>query len=177
MSHKPHLPRGLTQVYTGDGKGKTTAALGLALRAAGAGLKVVFIQFIKGDADCGEHHFATRYTAFEIIQPNTGNGLRQTDAELAPVTRETLDLARHKLTSGEYDLVVLDEIMIALRRELISTAELLDLIQARPPQVELVLTGRGAPPEVTSAADLVTEMRMLKHPYTSGITARRGIEY
>jgi cob(I)alamin adenosyltransferase len=177
MLEKPSLKRGLTQVYTGDGKGKTTAALGLALRASGAGLKVVFIQFVKGDADCGEHRFVSAYAPFELFQPNTGNCLRQSDAELKPVAEETYALAAAKLASGIYDVVILDEVLIAVGRGLLTTEAVLELIRQRPPRVELVLTGRGAPPEIITAADLVTEMRAVKHPYDQGITARRGIEF
>ena len=173
----PGLKRGLTQVYTGDGKGKTTAALGLALRASGAGLRVAFVQFVKGDADCGEHRFVAAHAPFEIFQPNTGNCLRQSDAELKPITAETYALAKDLLTSGNYDVVILDEILIALGRGLLTTDAVLKLIRQRPPRVELVLTGRGAPPEITDAADLVTEMRAVKHPFDQGIMARRGIEF
>ena len=177
MIEKPGLKRGLTQVYTGDGKGKTTAALGLALRASGAGLKVAFIQFVKGDADCGEHRFVAAHAPFDIFQPNTGNCLRQSDAELKPIVEETYALAVNKLASGSYDVVILDEVLIALGRGLLTTDAVLELIRQRPPRVELVLTGRGAPPEVIAAADLVTEMSAVKHPYDQGITARRGIEF
>ncbi len=177
MVEKAGLKRGLTQVYTGDGKGKTTAALGLALRASGAGLKVALVQFVKGDADCGEHRFVAAHAPFDVFQPNTGNCLRQSDAELKPIAEETYTLAAAKLTSGDYDVVILDEVLIALGRGLLTTNDVLELIRQRPPRVELVLTGRGAPPEVTGAADLVTEMRAVKHPYDRGITARRGIEF
>ena len=171
------LEKGLVQIYTGDGKGKTTAALGLALRASGAGLRVAFVQFVKGDADCGEHRFVATHAPFEIFQPNTGNCLRQSDAELKPITLETYALAEDLLTSGDYDVVILDEILIALGRGLLSTDAVLDIIRQRPARVELVLTGRGAPPEISAAADLVTEMRAVKLPYDRGITARRGIEF
>lgn len=171
------LKRGLTQVYTGDGKGKTTAALGLALRASGAGLRVAFVQFVKGDADCGEHRFVAEHVPFDIFQPNTGNCLIQSDAELKPIADETYALARDLLTAGKYHMVILDEILIAVGRGLLSTAAVLELIRLRPPRVELVLTGRGAPPEITAAADLVTEMKAVKHPFDQGIMARRGIEF
>jgi cob(I)alamin adenosyltransferase len=177
MVEQPGLKQGLTQVYTGDGKGKTTAALGLALRASGAGLKVAFIQFMKGDADCGEHRFVAAHATFEIFQPNTGNCLVQSNAELQQFTEETYTLAADKLTSGGYDVVILDEILIAVGRGLLNAEAVLKLIRQRPPAVELVLTGRGAPPEIIAAADLVTEMRAVKHPYDRGIMARRGIEF
>ncbi len=169
--------RGLVQVYTGDGKGKTPAALGLALRAAGENLRVIIIQFIKGDRTCGEHVFAEKYHPFEIVQPNAGNSFTQTLDELRPITGQTLSLAEETLTRGDYDVVILDEIFIALGKKLITTSQVLDLISKKPDKVELILTGRGAPREIIQRADLVTEMIAVKHPYDRGITARRGIEY
>ena len=169
--------RGLVQVYTGDGKGKTTAALGLALRAAGWNQKVIIIQFIKGDANCGEHRFAARCRPFEIVQPNKGDCFKQSAAELAPVVAETFILAVEAAAGGKYDLVILDEVFYALSLGHISTQELLELMRGKAASTELVLTGRGAPPEICAAADLVTEMTALKHPFQKGVRARRGIEY
>ena len=174
---KPAQVKGLVQVYTGDGKGKTTAALGLALRAVGQKMKVIIIQFIKGDRTCGEHLFAEKYHPFDIVQLNRGDSFTQTLAELRPVTEQTLSLAEETLTKGEYDVVILDEIFAALSKKLITTSQVIDLINKKPEKVELILTGRGAPPEVIQQADLVTEMVAVKHPFTRGITARRGIEY
>lgn len=168
---------GLVQVYTGDGKGKTTTALGLALRAAGWDKKVIIIQFVKGDADCGEHRFAARCRPFEIVQPNKGDCFKQSAAELAPVVAETFILACEAAASGKYDLVILDEVFHALSLGHITTQELLELMRAKAAPTELVLTGRGAPPEICAAADLVTEMTDSKHPFKKGIRARRGIEY
>ena len=171
------LAKGLIQVYTGDGKGKTTAALGLALRAAGQKMKVVIIQFVKGGRTCGEHLFAEKYRPFDIVQLNTGNSFTQTAEELRPVTEQTLSLAEETLTKGEYDVVVLDEVLVALSKNLTTLPRIMELIDRKPDHVELVLTGRQAPQEVIQRADLVTEMVAVKHPYTRGITARRGIEY
>ena len=168
---------GLVQVYTGDGKGKTTAALGLALRAAGWDKKVIVIQFVKGEPDCGEHRFAARCRPFEIVQPNKGDCFKQSAAELGPVVAETFTLACEAAASGEYDLVILDEVFQALSLGHITTRELLELMRGKAASTELVLTGRGAPPEVCAAADLVTEMTALKHPFKKGLRARRGIEY
>ena len=169
--------RGLVQVYTGVGKGKTTAALGLALRMAGHGGKVIMIQFIKGDSLGGEHRFAAEYHAFEIHQPNKANSFAQSPEELRPVTDQTLSLALETVSHGDYDLVILDEILVAVSQGLLTTAQVLDLIDHKQERVELVLTGRGATPEIIARADLVTEMTMLKHPMNRGISARPGIEY
>ncbi len=168
--------RGLIQVYTGDGKGKTTAALGLALRAAGQGMRVGFIQFIKGET-CGEHRFVSRYHPFEIVQMGGGGRRAGSGDEPGDAARRTLSYAREQMLSGRYDLLVLDEVLVAIHKGLITTQAVLDLMAARPDAVELVLTGRDAPPEIVDRADLVTEMRLIKHPFQKGIAARAGIEY
>ena len=172
----PEARRGLIQVYTGDGKGKTTAALGLALRAAGQGMRVGFIQFIKGET-CGEHRFVSRYHPFEIVQMGGGGRRAGSGDEPSAAARHTLSYAREQMLSGRYDLLVLDEVLVAIRKGLITTQAVLDLMAARPDAVELVLTGRDAPPEIVARADLVTEMRLIKHPFQKGIAARAGIEY
>jgi len=177
MSTSQKKPKGLVQVYTGEGKGKTTAALGLALRAVGQGMKVVIIQFIKGDTGCGEHLFAQKHQPFDIVCLNKGDSFTQTLAELRPVTERTLAFAEQTLKKGEYDMVILDEIFVALSKGLITTPRIVALMDKKPAKVELVLTGRGAPREVIERADLVTEMVAVKHPLTRGIRARRGIEY
>ena len=176
MKKTGHLSRGYIQVYTGNGKGKTTAALGLALRAAGRGMRVAVIQFLKGETS-GEQLFADKYHPFEIIQLNKGNCFRQTFSELRPITGQTLSLAEEKLAKGDYDIIVLDEIFTAVSRELITTAQVIDLLDKKPETVELVLTGRKAPPEVIERADLVTEMAVVKHPFSEGVKGRKGIEY
>lgn len=168
---------GLVQVYTGDGKGKTTAALGLALRASGQGLRVGFIQFLKGYARCGEHRFVERCPAFTIVQPAARSVFRQDAEGLRAVAEEALAIAREALTSEAYDLLILDEAVTSLKLNALTLAEVLDLIERKPPELELVLTGRGAPPELIAAADLVTEMVLHKHPFERGIKARKGIEY
>jgi cob(I)alamin adenosyltransferase len=185
------LAQGLVQVYTGPGKGKTTAALGLAMRAAGHGLRVCFIQFMKGDWDLGERKAAARLSPELEIRhfaaPRWGDRSRADEGtpwwELPPSdedkrqAQEGILFARRALTGGDYDLVVLDEVLGAVNLELISLDELMGLICAKPPGVELVLTGREAPERVIEAADLVTEMQAVKHPYQRGVKARRGIEY
>jgi cob(I)alamin adenosyltransferase len=171
------LTRGLVQVYTGDGKGKTTAALGLAVRAVGQGLRVVMVQFIKGLPDCGEHLFAGKYGAFTILQPSIGNAWQKPRAQLRAEAQETFALAEKTLLGGMYDVVILDELVTSLRDGLVDEVQALALIELKPPGVELVLTGRGAPPSLVKAADLVTEMLAIKHPYDDGVPGRRGIEF
>jgi len=168
--------KGLIQVYTGDGKGKTTAALGQAIRACGQGLRVIFIQFLKGQ-EGGEHIFADKFKPFEIIQIGKGDLFKKSEQELLQETKEAYEFARQALVSSKYDLVVLDEIFIAHWRGLINLQQLLDLMQLKPDNVELIMTGRKAPQEVVKRADLVTEMLVIKHPFAEGVPQRRGIEY
>jgi cob(I)alamin adenosyltransferase len=171
------LTRGLVQVYTGDGKGKTTAALGLAMRAAGYGLRVVMVQFIKGLPDCGEHRFTEKCGAIKIIQPARGNAWQKSHEQLRAEAQETFALSESTLLGGEYDLVILDELVTSLRDRLVDEEQVLSLIERKPAGVELVLTGRGAPMSLVKAADLVTEMLAIKHPYDEGVPGRRGIEF
>ena len=166
------------QVYTGDGKGKTTAAVGLAVRAAGNGLNVYFGQFMKhgetGELDAlralGGRMSAEQFgTGDELSAPDP-----QRDAQAA---RHGLARAREALASGNYDVVVLDEANMAEMLGYFAPGELLDAIRERPEEVELVITGRGASDEIVAAADLVTEMLEVKHYYRDGVPARRGIEF
>jgi cob(I)alamin adenosyltransferase len=168
--------KGLVHIYTGDGKGKTTAALGLAIRAVGQGMKVAFIQFIKGEP-CGEHLFIKKYSPFEIVQTGTGDSFKKSKEQLNREAQQTLAYAEQEILSGKYDLVVLDEIFAATSQGLITAKQVSKLLDTKPASVELVLTGRNAPPEIIQRADLVTEMLMIKHPFTEGTGARRGIEY
>jgi len=168
--------KGLIQVYTGDGKGKTTAALGQAVRASGQGLKVIFIQFLKGQPG-GEHLFADKLKLFEIIQFGKGDLFKKSEQELLQETTEACEFAKQVLVSGKYDLVILDEIFVAHWRGLLSLQQLLDLMQLKPGNVELIMTGRKAPQEVVKRADLVTEMLVIKHPFAEGVQQRKGIEY
>lgn len=171
------IPKRLIQVYTGDGKGKTTAALGLALRAVGQGMKVIIIQFVKGDRTCGEHIFVSKYHPFDIVQPNIKSSFTQPREELRLTTEQTLAFAKETVLGGEYDMVILDEIFVAVSKGLITVEQVLNLLSQKPERVELILTGRGAPEEVIQQADLVTEMVAVKHPFTKGIPMRKGIEY
>jgi cob(I)alamin adenosyltransferase len=169
--------QGYVQVYTGDGKGKTTAALGLALRAVGAGLKVFIGQFIKS-APYSEIKALARYSdQIHIRQFGRGCFIRgnpsQADIDLA---RQALESIGEALRSGGYDVVIADEANVAFACKLVSEADLIALIDARPPHVELVLTGRNAPDGVIHRADLVTEMKPVKHYFEKGVKARKGIE-
>lgn len=169
---------GYVQVYTGEGKGKTTAALGLAVRAAGAGLRVYFTQFCKG-RDSSEHGALQRLSAL-ITWSHSGSSSfimdKPTPDDIAQAT-ENLKALREALVSGDYRVVIADEFNVAIDLGLITVDQALELIEARPENVELVLTGRNAPPEIVIRADLVTEMLAVKHPYHGGVKARRGIEY
>lgn len=175
----PKLEKGLVQVYTGNGKGKTSAAFGLALRAIGRGLKVYVIQFIKGGFDYGELYIVDKLPNIKLKAFGRGRFVTEKppgkkDVELA---QEALALAEEVVKSGEYDIVILDEVNVALNLKLISLEEVLESIKNKPKHVELVLTGRYAPSEIIQIADLVTEMQEIKHPYKKGSQARKGIEY
>lgn len=176
---RQHLDKGLVQVYTGDGKGKTSAAFGLALRAVGRGLRVYIIQFIKGGFDYGELYIVEKIPNLKLA--TFGRGRFVTDIppseEDSKLAREAFELAKKVVKSGEYDVVILDEVNVALNLKMISLDEVIDLIKNKPKHVELILTGRYAPVQIIDAADLVTEMREVKHPYTQGVPPRRGIEY
>ncbi|HEY5976190.1 MAG TPA: cob(I)yrinic acid a,c-diamide adenosyltransferase, partial [Geobacteraceae bacterium] len=166
-------------VYTGNGKGKTTAALGLALRAVGRGLRVCMVQFIKGGGQYGEHLSAERLAPLLTIhQTGRDNWIYKDrlDPEDIRIARETLALAREELTGGRYDLVILDEINGAAWFGLIDPEDILALMAAKPPRVELVLTGRNADERVIAGADLVTQMVEVKHYFQAGVQARVGIE-
>lgn len=172
------LERGCVQIYTGNGKGKTTAALGLSLRALGRGLKVCFFQFIKGGGPYGEQLIAEKLGPdFTIIQTGRPGWVNTKDSsEDRRLAQEALLQAKQLLASGDYDLFVCDEINGAVGFGLIDVEQVLELIQIKPERVELVLTGRNADERVVQAADLVTEMREVKHYYQSGVPARTGIE-
>jgi cob(I)alamin adenosyltransferase len=171
--------QGLVQVFTGNGKGKTTAALGTILRAAGHGLKVFIVFFMKGDYAYGEFEALLKLPNVEIFK----SGFRQfTDPlNIKPEEKEqaatALAAAAKAVNSGRYDLVVLDEVNVALEYKLIELEDVIELIANKPANVELILTGRYADNRMLEMADLVTEMVKVKHPYDKGIKARKGIEY
>ncbi len=173
---------GFVIVYTGKGKGKTTAALGIVLRAVGHGYRVGMIQFIKGEWYYGELTSSKRLEPeFEMIAAGKGFvGIIDDDHPVEDhqqAARQALAVAREKLFSGSYDVLILDEISYAVKLGLLSEKDVLDLIAARPQKTTLVLTGNYAPESFIQAADLVTEMREIKHPYQSGIKAKKGIDF
>ncbi len=169
--------RGLVLVHTGDGKGKTTAALGLALRAAGHGMTVHVVQFIKGSREAGELAALARIP--EITVERAGEGFTwevRSDARQRELAAWGLERARAALASG-VDLLVLDEINVVLAKGFLPVAALLDLLDSRDPEVHVCCTGRRAPPELVEAADLVTEMRLVRHPFRQGVRAQPGVEF
>ena len=173
------MSTGLTIVFTGNGKGKTTAALGLALRAAGHGKKVAIIQFIKERTDTGEAlALATLGDRIELHVTGSGFSWAQRDHDaFKEVAQEGWRLAQAKIASRAYDLIILDELTYLVHFGLVPEAEVLAAIAAKPPYLHLVITGRHAGPGLIAAADLVTEMQEIKHPYQRGITAQPGIEF
>lgn len=172
------LEQGCVQVYTGNGKGKTTAALGLALRAVGRGLNVCIFQFIKGSGRYGEHLAAEKLAPLlTIIQSGRPGWVNTKDiTEDRKVAQEALTQARELMTSGRYDLFICDEINGAVGFGLIDVGQVLELISSKPEKTELVLTGRNVHERIIEAADLVTEMCEIKHYYKAGVPARTGIE-
>lgn len=174
-----HMEKGLIQVYTGNGKGKTTAALGLALRAAGHGLKVMIIQFMKGNIPYGELESSKKLSPHLTIQQvgrETFVSKMNPDPMDIKLAQEGFTLAKKAIFSKKYDIIILDEINVAIDYGLIPLSELLDLLDQKPDGVELILTGRNAKPEVLERSDLVTEMVERKHYYKKGTLARKGIE-
>ncbi|HDZ68874.1 MAG TPA: cob(I)yrinic acid a,c-diamide adenosyltransferase [Phycisphaerales bacterium] len=179
------LEKGLVQIYTGDGKGKTTAAFGLALRAAGQGNKVLIYQFLKPPSlDIGER-FALQLGAVRIrveaLDIHWDMSESFADAEKVAQTRAAISETLEKIAqTGEkrfYDILILDEIVFCLSKGLAKLADIKNIIDRKDPAVEVVLTGRGATQELIALADLVTEMKNVKHPFDKGLSARRGIEF
>ena len=176
--------RGLVIVNTGNGKGKTTAALGLAVRAAGNGFKVLIIQFIKGQWKTGESQALTALAPnVELVRMGKGFTIERLRAKRIPLedheaaAADAFARAAEVVRSGAYDMVVLDELLGSIKAGLVSLDDVLQLIRDKPPELHLVLTGRGAPPELIDAADLVSEIVPIKHPFERGIKAQRGIEF
>ncbi len=171
--------KGLVQIYTGDGKGKTTAALGQGLRACGHGLKVIMIQFMKGKINYGELKAVKKLPNFKIEQYGLNTFVdrdrpSKKDIELAG---KGFQRAINIIKSRKYDMVILDEINIAVDYGLVNLTDLLKLIKTKPKKVELILTGRYAPEALIKLADLVSEVREIKHHFQKGVAARKGIEY
>ncbi|HEX58691.1 MAG TPA: cob(I)yrinic acid a,c-diamide adenosyltransferase [Methanomicrobia archaeon] len=173
------LEKGCVHVYTGDGKGKTSAALGLALRAIGHGMRVFMVQFIKGieNQEYGEIIAAQRIKNFTVVQFGAGFVGRHAKEVDKLSARYGLKYAKEAMKSGRYDVVILDEINMAVYYGLVDEEAVVELIKSKPEGVELVLTGRYASPKIMELSDYVTEMRMVKHPFEKGLAARKGIEY
>ncbi|UCG71111.1 MAG: cob(I)yrinic acid a,c-diamide adenosyltransferase [Thermoplasmata archaeon] len=178
MSEKG-LKVGLVHVYTGDGKGKTTAAIGLAMRACGSGLKVYMIQFMKGDIEYGELKAAELLPNFTIKQfgrPSFVDKERPQEEDLV-LAREGLAHANEIIRRAEHDILILDELNVALDFKLVDLADVMNLLDSKPDNMEIIITGRNAHDEILKRADYVTNMRNEKHPYYKGIPARNGIEH
>ncbi len=169
-------------MYTGGGKGKTTAALGMAMRAVGHGKRVCMIQFIKGSWHYGEMDSSKRLEP-EFEMTAIGRGFvgiiddKSSREEHESVAREAVRISKERVSSGIYDLVILDEINYAINMGLVNVDDIMDIIGNKPDCLDLVLTGNHARPEIIEAADLVTEMREIKHPFRSGVRARKGIDF
>lgn len=170
---------GLIQVYTGNGKGKTTASLGLAFRACGHGFKTCMLQFMKECADYGEVKAARHLPGFTVIQVGRNDfvDLANPDPVDVKLARDGWEKAKEIIDSGRFDIVILDEINVAMACGLLAAAEVAAFLTAARRPVEIILTGRYAPPEIIAIAHLVTEMQEVKHPYQQGVAARQGIDY
>lgn len=176
--------RGLLLVFTGNGKGKSTAAFGLALRAAGNRMPVKIVQFIKGNWKTGEREaIAECLPLIDVDVGGRGFTIERLRNPAIPISehelaaRAAFEMAKEAVSSGRYRMVVLDEILGSITAGLVEEAAVLELARTRPPDLHLVFTGRGATPQVIAAADLVTEMREVKHHYRDGVPAQRGIEF
>lgn len=171
--------KGLIQIYTGDGKGKTTAALGLALRAAGRGAKIAFVQFMKGSPVYGEIVSLAMLPGVTHVRTGRAQCIFKSDEteEDFAEARRGLKLAEEFMSSGEYDLVVLDEINVAVDFGLLTAEEVAAALSRKAEETEIVLTGRNAPKLFIDMASLVTDMREVKHPYRDGVQARAGVEF
>lgn len=173
------LCRGCVEILTGNGKGKTTSALGTVLRALGHGFKVCVVVFMKGDYPYGEWNVLSqlpnvRVATFGFKEFTDPNNVKPGEKEEAA---KAMAFARESMLSGSYNLIVLDEVNVAVAWKLVELEEVIGLIRAKPGDVELILTGRYAHPRLIEMADLVTECLKIKHPYDEGITSREGIEY
>lgn len=176
MPSKPQ--KGLIQVYTGEGKGKTTAALGIVLRAVGQNMKVAVFQFVKSaNSVCGEHRSLQRL-GIEVITRGAGFTWVETNRELnRTYSIELWDNVKDKIKSGNYNMLILDEFTYPLKFGWISIEEVKQILMSRPPQLYIVITGRDAPQELIDLADTVMEIRSIKHHLDQGIPAQQGIEY
>ena len=171
-------PRGLLVVYTGHGKGKTTAALGMVFRALGRGMRVTVVQFIKGKWKTGERIFAEKLPELRFHVMGLGFTWESDDLSRdKAAARAAWEIAREEMLSGERDLIVLDELTYAFHYDFLSLDEVLAALRARPPRVHVVITGRNAPAALIDEADLVSEMVVVKHPFTKGVKAQIGVDF
>ncbi|MDO4987798.1 MAG: cob(I)yrinic acid a,c-diamide adenosyltransferase [Synergistes sp.] len=171
--------KGLVQLYTGDGKGKTTAALGLLLRAAGHGARTAVVQFMKGSDIYGEIKMLEQMTNVTLVRTGRTKCIfkgEETQEDFDEALRG-IEAARRFISSGEFDLVILDEVNVATDFGLINPEDVINIIKGKARNTEVVLTGRNAPQDFIEAADLISEMKEIKHPWRSGVTARKGVEY
>jgi len=175
------LRRGLIIVHTGPGKGKTTAAMGTALRAVGQGMRVLMLQFLKGSWHYGELDAVKAFADKFVLKPMGRGfvkvGAEKPDAEDVRMVEEAWKEAERAIQSGQWDLVVLDEINYAISYGMLDPAKVVDTLRKKPAMVHVILTGRNAHPTIVEMADTVTEMRQVKHAYEKGVMAQRGIEY
>ncbi|MBI3952729.1 MAG: cob(I)yrinic acid a,c-diamide adenosyltransferase [Candidatus Doudnabacteria bacterium] len=173
--------QGLTIIYIGDGKGKTTAAAGLAIRAAGTGFKVLYLQFVKGDWPSGERDILKKIPNVEVKLMGLGFvgilGDRKPLSAHVDAAKKAMTESIKALKSKKFDLVILDEAISAVESKLLEVSDILKIIKSKPEQVHLCLTGHKRIKKLIDMADLVTEMKMIKHPYYQGILAQRGIDY
>lgn len=175
------LRQGLVQVYTGDGKGKTTAALGQGLRSCGRGLKVYMVQFLKG-GDTGELHSVEKlHPLFQIFRFEKKRGFfwtlsEQEKKELVEDINNGFEFVKRVVSGNECDILIIDELLGVLGNKLLETDKVVELLKSKPATMEIIITGRNVPDEILEIADLVTEMREVKHYFRSGVPAREGIE-
>jgi cob(I)alamin adenosyltransferase len=176
-----HMEKGLIHVYTGDGKGKTTAAFGLAVRAAGHGKRVLILQFLKSRIkNSGEVRIVKKSGVKVVKFKNQTSPIFDPAVKISELKRtikEAIALSIEKIMSGKFDLIIMEEFNNVLKGGYATVTDLNKIIKAKPEELELVFTGRGAPKELIESADYVTEMKMVKHPANNGIMAREGIEY
>ena len=173
------IEKGLLIVHTGTGKGKTTAAFGLAMRAIGNGMKIGVVQFVKGKWETGERHALAAF-ADQVVIRTMGEGFTwetQDRARDIKAARKAWQTAKEMIADRAYDMVILDELNIVLRYDHLPLEEVLDTLKHKPSATHVVITGRNARPELIELADLVTEMKLLKHPFRSGVKAQPGIEF
>ncbi len=181
LMNEPETRKGLIIINTGPGKGKTTAAMGTALRAVGNGMRVLMLQFLKGSWHYGELD-STKAFGDNFVLRQMGRGFvkiggAETDPEDTRLVEEAWGEARAAILSGDWDMVILDEINYAISYGMLDPAKVVETLEARPEMVHVILTGRNAHPSLVAIADTVTEMREVKHAYQKGILAQRGIEY